>query len=59
MNYQLYTKVNDGGQVVTKIIIECDSAVEGANISLSQFDVSVTRYCHKSNAVFGVATIDK
>lgn len=43
MNYQLYTKVNDGGQVVTKIIIECDSAVEGANISLSQFDVSVTR----------------
>ena len=43
MNYQLYTKVNDGGQVVSKIIVECDGNVEGSSISLSQFDISVKR----------------
>lgn len=43
MNYQLYTRVYDGGQAVSRIIIECDSEVEGANISLSQFEVSVKR----------------
>ena len=43
MNYQLYTRVYDGGQVVTKIIVECDSLINSENISLNQFEVFVTR----------------
>lgn len=43
MKYHLYTRVYDGGQAVSKIVVECDSPVEGANISLNQFEVSVKR----------------
>jgi len=43
MNYQLYTRVYDGGQAVSKIIVECDSEIEGASVSLNQFSVSVKR----------------
>ncbi len=43
MNYQLYTRVYDDGQAVSKIIVECNEPIEGANVSLNQFEVSVKR----------------
>lgn len=43
MNYQLYTRVFDGGQAVSKIIIECESPIQSENVSINQFEVSVSR----------------
>lgn len=43
MKYQLYTKVLDGGQAVSRILIECDNEVEASRLSNDLFSVKVTR----------------
>lgn len=43
MKYQLYTRVLDGGQSVSKVIVECEKEVDALSLSNNLFSVSVTR----------------
>lgn len=43
MKFQLYTRVLDGGQAVSRVIIDCGKPVEVQQLSNDLFTVSVTR----------------